>query len=77
MSDFDVIYKMVRDFFKGDDIKTIVWLETPNPMLGKTTPRSMIKMGQFEKLKRFIETSLRENENPAADAMKTQQGAEK
>lgn len=63
------IVQLVNSFFK-DEEKSILWMNMPNPMLGDLSPIHMMECGQAAKLKRFIETSLRENENPEADAIK-------
>lgn len=80
---YEEIVQMVAPLFEknysaaGANQKAKAWMREPNPLLGYMSPRDMIRCGKFEKLKKFIETSLRENENPAADAIKAQQGAAK
>jgi uncharacterized protein (DUF2384 family) len=53
---------LVAQFF-GDEQKTVLWLKTPNPLLGDMTPRDMIRIGRFKKLRRFIQNALSENES--------------
>src|SRR5260370_21988182 len=36
------ICNLVFQFFQ-DDVKTKLWLQTPNPMLGKVSPRHMLR----------------------------------
>lgn len=44
-----------------DEKKTILWFQTPNPMLGNVSPRDMIIGGRFRKLLKFIQTALEKN----------------
>jgi uncharacterized protein (DUF2384 family) len=45
------ICNLVIQFFQ-DDVKTKLWLQTPNPMLGKVSPRDMVRFGRYAKLHR-------------------------
>jgi len=54
---------LVAQYFK-DKQKTVLWFKTPNPLLGNIAPREMIRVGRFEKLRRFILNALSENERP-------------
>jgi antitoxin Xre/MbcA/ParS-like protein len=56
-----VALNLVAQFFK-DEHKTVLWFKTPNPLLGDMTPRDMIRVGRFRKLRRFIQNALSENE---------------
>jgi uncharacterized protein (DUF2384 family) len=51
------ICNLVFQFF-DDPVKTKVWLQTPNPMLGYTAPRDMIRLGRYNKLLRFVTDAL-------------------
>ena len=51
---------LAADFFK-DNEKTILWFNTPNPLLGEVTPRNMIRIGRSKKLITFIRNALSEN----------------
>jgi uncharacterized protein (DUF2384 family) len=57
-----VALNLVAQFFR-DEQKTVLWFKTPNPLLGDLTPRDMIKIGRFKKLRRFIQNALSENES--------------
>lgn len=48
------VCSLVAEFFDGDRRKTALWFKTPNPMLGNTTPRDMIRLGRYKKLYNFI-----------------------
>lgn len=51
------ICNLVWTFFQ-DDVKTKLWLQTPNPLLGDLSPRDMIRFGRFNKLLRFVTQAL-------------------
>ena len=51
------ICNLVFQFF-DDSVKTKLWLQTPNPMLGYTTPRDMIRAGRYKKLLKFVTDAL-------------------
>jgi hypothetical protein len=53
------ICNLVYQFFQ-DDVKTKLWLQTPNPMLGNVSPRDMIRFGRFNKLLRFVTHAMDE-----------------
>ncbi len=53
------ICNLVFQFFH-DDVKTKLWLQTPNPMLGNVSPRDMIRFGRFAKLQRFVTQAMEE-----------------
>jgi hypothetical protein len=52
---------LVGGFF-NDQNKTILWFQVPNPLLGNIAPRDMIRIGRFDKLLKFIQTALDENQ---------------
>lgn len=56
---------LVGQYFKDLD-KTVLWFKVPNPLLGNIAPRDMIRVGRFQKLSRFIQDALNENERQAA-----------
>lgn len=66
------ICNLVFQFF-DDDVKTKLWLQTPNPMLGYTTPRDMIRLGRYNKLLRFVTDAL--EDGATARAAKTSKKA--
>jgi hypothetical protein len=61
IQEWAVALSLVAEFFK-DQQKTILWFKTPNPLLGDVTPRDMIRVGRFKKLRQFILRALSENE---------------
>jgi len=51
------ICNLVFQFF-NDPVKTKLWLQTPNPMLGDVSPRDMIRFGRYNKLLRFVTQAM-------------------
>jgi len=45
---------MVAAAFDGDVAKTIAWFRARNPLLGDVSPRDMIRLGRYERLRKFI-----------------------
>ena len=52
------IANMVAGVFNGNAEKTALWFKTRNPMLGDVAPRDMIRLGRYDKLRRFIINSI-------------------
>lgn len=42
----------------GDTDKTIVWFKAKNPLLGDVSPRDMIRLGRYARLRRFIISAM-------------------
>jgi hypothetical protein len=53
------ICNLVFQFF-NDDVKTKLWFQAPNPMLGNVSPRDMIRLGRYNKLLRFVTQAMEE-----------------
>ena len=49
---------LVARQFKGDPHKTVAWFKAKNPLLGDISPRDMIRLGRYERLRRFILSAL-------------------
>lgn len=45
---------MVAQVFEGDVDKTVAWFNARNPMLGDVSPKDMIRLGRYERLRKFI-----------------------
>jgi hypothetical protein len=45
---------MVAKAFDGDVDKTTTWFKARNPLLGDASPRDMIRLGRYERLRKFI-----------------------
>ena len=50
----------VAKVFQGDVDKTLAWFETRNPLLGDISPKEMIRLGWFERLRSHILASLQD-----------------
>ncbi len=51
---------MVAKAFDGDPEKTTAWFRARNPMLGDVSPRDMIRLGRYERLRKFIINAMME-----------------
>ena len=49
-----VACNMVAEAMGGDADKTSLWFRTKNPMLGDVSPRDMVRLRRFDRLRRFI-----------------------
>jgi hypothetical protein len=45
---------LVAKAFEGDISKAVTWFTTCNPMLGDITPRDMIRLGKYDRLRKYI-----------------------
>ena len=45
---------MVANAFDGNADKTVAWFRARNPMLGDVSPKDMIRLGRYERLRKFI-----------------------
>lgn len=54
LQDIAITINLVATFFGGDVDKTGTWFKTRNPLLGDISPRDMIRLGRFERLRKFI-----------------------
>lgn len=54
------IINMVAKAFDGDAEKTSAWFRARNPLLGDIAPRDMIRLGRYERLRRFVINALTE-----------------
>lgn len=61
LTEIAVVCGLVAQFFEGDVVKTKLWFQTRNPLLGNLSPRDMIRYGRHEKLRRFVMDALAEN----------------
>lgn len=52
------IMNMVANTFAGDEDKTVSWFKARNPLLGDISPRDMIRLGRYERLRRFVINAL-------------------
>lgn len=55
----------VAEFFQGDEEKTKLWFNTPNPLLGGLSPVAMCRAGGVHKLLAFVQASTDANKAPS------------
>lgn len=53
---------LVAQAFDGDAEKTLMWFRTRNPLLGDISPKDMIRLGRYERLRKFIINAMTERE---------------
>lgn len=58
---------LVAEAFDGDVDKTALWFRTKNPMLGDVSPRDMIRLRRFDRLRRFIMGAIAEGSTSARE----------
>lgn len=51
---------LVAQVFDGDVDKAVAWFKTRNPLLGDVAPRDMIRLGRYERLRKFIINAMME-----------------
>jgi|ERR1035437_5047875 hypothetical protein len=49
---------LVARMFNGDAEKTTLWFKARNPLLGDVSPRDMIRLGRYERLRKFIVNAM-------------------
>lgn len=54
LEEIAVTCNLVAQVFDGDTEKTALWFRTKNPMLGDISPRDMIRLRRFDRLRRYI-----------------------
>jgi len=62
---------MVAKAFDGNPEKTTAWFRARNPMLGDVSPRDMIRLGRYERLRKFIINAMMERVHEPDSAAKT------
>ena len=60
MTEYHIVCEYVNTFF-NDTAKTVLWMSTPNPLLGNMKPNEMVFIGRTDKLIKFINVTLDEN----------------
>lgn len=51
---------LVAKAFEGDTEKAAAWFRARNPSLGDVSPRDMIRLGRYERLRKFIINAMME-----------------
>ena len=58
MEEIASVMNMVAQAFQGNEDKTVAWFKARNPLLGDISPRDMIRLGRYERLRRFVMNAL-------------------
>lgn len=66
LQEIAITINLVAKVFGGDVDKTVTWFTTRNPLLGDISPRDMIRLGRFERLRKFILLAMTEDERVPA-----------
>jgi hypothetical protein len=48
------VVNLVAGTFRGDITKTALWFKTQNPILGDVSPRDMIRLGRYDRLRKYV-----------------------
>lgn len=56
---------LVAQVFEGDVEKTVAWFKARNPLLGDVSPRDMIRLGRYERLRKFIINAMMDEASKA------------
>ena len=67
LEEISITINMVARVFNGDPEKTALWFRARNPLLGDVAPRDMIRLGRYERLRKYIIGAMSVN-----DAQKNQ-----
>jgi hypothetical protein len=68
LQEIAITINLVAKVFEGDVDKTVAWFQTRNPLLGDISPRDMIRLGRFERLRKFILQAMTEDPGPPPSA---------
>ena len=55
-----IVCNLVAQMLGGSPQKTVLWFRTKNPLLGDVSPRDMVRLGRFDRLRRFIVGAMSE-----------------
>jgi hypothetical protein len=55
------VFERISKSMSWDEDKTILWLDTENPLLGGATPIRLAESGRIHKLVKFVESCLEDN----------------
>lgn len=60
LEEIAITCNLVAEAFDGDVNKTAMWFKAKNPMLGDVSPRDMVRLGRFDRLRKFILSAMQE-----------------
>ena len=71
LQEIAITINLVAKVFEDDVDKTLTWFQTRNPLLGDASPKDMIRLGRFNRLRKFIMDTLLEPPAAAANQAHT------
>jgi hypothetical protein len=60
LEEIAITCNLVAEAFDGDVNKTALWFKARNPLLGDVSPRDMVRLGRFDRLRKFIISAMKE-----------------
>lgn len=60
LEEIAITCNLVAEAFDGDVNKTAMWFKARNPLLGDVSPRDMVRLGRFDRLRKFIIGAMKE-----------------
>lgn len=63
LQEIAITINLVAKIFEGDVNKTALWFKAKNPMLGDVSPRDMVRLGRFDRLRKVIVSAVTESSN--------------
>jgi predicted nucleotidyltransferase len=61
LMDLATLYALVAQHFRGNVVKTALWFKTANPLLSNLSPREMLRLGRYEKLRGLVMGALEDD----------------
>lgn len=68
LEEIAITCNLVAEAFDGDVTKAAAWFKVRNPLLGDVSPRDLVRLGRFDRLRKFIIRALDERAAPRASA---------
>ncbi len=68
LQEIAITINLVAKIFDGDVQKTAVWFKAKNPNLGDISPRDMVRLGRFDRLRKVIVNAMADQSNKSAGA---------
>ena len=65
LEEIAVTCNLVAEAFGGDVEKTALWFKAKNPLLGDVSPRDMVRLGRFDRLRKYIVSAVMERVPPS------------
>ncbi len=70
LEEIGITINLVAKVFNGGAEKTAVWFRARNPLLGDVAPRDMIRLGRFDRLRKYIIGAMSANDAGIRQAAK-------